>query len=94
LILLTSESRCTRRDNVPRITLWTDPIVNIEVEVPGLRVDGPEETFELCKDGIGSKHFEAEHGTDGMGPVHLVGMGEVEWGPNSVCIITFYRLRE
>jgi len=82
LILLTPESRCTRRDNIPWITLWTDPIVDIEVEVPGLRVDGPEETLELCKDGIGSEHIEAEDETDGMGPVHLVGMGEVEWGSN------------
>ena len=73
---------------MPWITLWTDPIVDIEVEVPGLQVGGPEETLELCDNGIGSEHIEAEHEADGIGPVHLVGMGEVEWG-STMCIISF-----
>jgi hypothetical protein len=70
VILLAHESRCTRGDNIPRIALRTEPIVNIEVEVPRLHIDNPEETLELRKDSLGGEHFEPEHETDRMGPVH------------------------
>lgn len=73
LVLRTLETRCTRGDNTPRIALCAEEIVEIEVEVPGLAIDGPEETLELCGNGLYGEHFEGEHKPDGMGPVHLVG---------------------
>ena len=80
LVQRTHETRCTRGDDTPRIALRTEPIVDIQVEVPGLCIDSPEETLDLRDDGLRGEHLEAEHKADGMGPVHLVGTGDLGRG--------------
>ena len=72
LILLAHVSGCAGGDDIPRIAPWTEPIVDIEVEVPRLPVDGPKEFLDLLDESLDAEDIEAEHETEGSGPVHRV----------------------